>query len=1261
LTTDRADRADDTGDAVSTADGRAHEWIGVADDRGRLLEVNASMRAALALPADDRLHEVAVGELVDEDVRDEVIENVRTALAEEGAWRGNAVVYSLDRRAIEIEATIVGHPATNGEPSRYSFRAHDLTAARATLQAVDRSERQVAEAWFQSLVQHAPDLLAVVGADRRVIYASPSSERLLGYTPDELVGMVLLDLVVPDDREAVERFAPQLIERPGEPIPIEMRLRHRDGSIRAFEGSATNLLADPAVEGLVVNAREVTDHRAAEAARRRSEAALRAIVQSSPLAIIALDPNGLVHVWNRACEEMFGFPPSDAIGRRPPFLTDESTGAYLELVARAFTGETVRGQHAAYSRHDKSPIDVEIAIAPLRDSSQRIVTAVAVVADVTEQKRATLALRESEVRFRSLVQHSSDMVTVVDRDWNVSYMSPSAALFSNLDAAEVVKGRYASPTVAPEDEARVTRFFADLSARPGSIDTVTFRVERGDGDYRWVEMIANNLLDDPAVRGIVTNSRDITERKWSEEALRESAARLRESEARYRAIVNDQTELVCRYLPDTTLTFVNEAFAEFYGRSRDELLGSFLIDVFPEVDRAGELERLGSFHSGSEVQTYDDVEVAADGSRRWYRWTDRAFLDDDGNVVEFQSVGHDVTEERRAAALTAHQAVILDQVARGMPLEDTLRTISLALEDHFHGLSCAVSLLDDSILRLAVAPSLPRPLLQALNGMTVGSNAASCGTAASRRQRVVVADIESDPLWAEHRQLALDHGVRAAWSTPIFASDGRTVLGTLALYANEPRTPDPEHDRIVPLFAHLASIAIERKAFEDRLAHQSMHDPLTHLPNRLLFLDRLGLAIARCRRTRTQVAVVFLDLDRFKNVNDSLGHDAGDELLVAVARRLETMLRPGDTVARFGGDEFTILCEDLPAETSTERSIEIANRLLSSVSRPFVVRGAEIFVGASIGIAHATTGDERPEELLRDADAAMYHAKDAGRGRIEIFDDTMRARALARHATENALHRALERGELRVFFQPIIALADARCVGAEALVRWQHPERGLVPPAEFVPLAEETGLVIELGAWVLEEAARNAARWQLDLDGDFVVSVNLSARQLAQPDLVDRVAAVIEQTGVRPANLCFEITESVLMDDAAAIAVIERIRGLGVRFAIDDFGTGYSSLGYLRRFPVDVVKIDRAFVASLGGDPGDAAIVSAVIGLGHALGLRVVAEGVETEQQLQELVMLGCDDAQGYFFAPPQPVQDLSELMRRTRSWRPPGTNIIRG
>jgi diguanylate cyclase (GGDEF)-like protein/PAS domain S-box-containing protein len=1235
--------------------------------------------------------------------------------------------------------------------------------------------------WFRSVVAHATDLLAVLDEEGVVKYVSPSASPLLGYPPEELIGHPLGSL---SDVE-FEGMARALDEQPGAPVAFEGSLRHRSGSVRWFEGNVTNLLNDPVVEGFVVNARDVTDRRIAEDARRRSEMALRAIVQASPVAILALDRNAKVHVWNVACEDWFGWKAADVVGGAAPFPRDELD--LEQLVAKAFAGETITGFEARITCADGRIVDLNLAVAPLRDGNGRPLTAVVIAADATEQRIAQQALESSEARFRSLVQHLTDMVLVLADDGTVTYASPSASTFIGVDTAEIVGSPPPADVMWPEDVGRLGEMFQRLRAVPGAIETTTTRLRRADDTYRWVELIAVNQLDDPAVRGIVTNSRDITdrvdadaavraseerlqallasasdvisvidadgklryssavtthvlgypegagygdyifdvvhpedrpailelferardvrgmfrpfevrlqradgswmyaeilannllddssvqgivvtirditERKHTEDALRASERRLREGEAHYRAVVDDQTELVCRYRPDTTLTFVNRAFAEFFGRTAAELLGSLLIDLFAPADRPAELERLQSFGPGNEVQTQEDWEQAQDGSVHWYQWTDRAFLDEQGKVVEFQSVGRDVTERRRAAVLTGHQAEILEQVARGVPLDETLTTIARTVEDHFPRLACVVSLLasDSATLKIGACPSLPSGFAEAMDDLPVGPLSCSSGTAAHRRSAVWVSDIAADGLWVDHRELASVYDLRAAWSTPILATDGHSVLGTLDVYARVPQSPDEEHAQILSLLAHLGSIAIERKAFEERLAHQSMHDPLTGLPNRLLFLDRLSLAIARCRRMHREVAVLFIDLDRFKNVNDSVGHDAGDELLVAVARRLESVLRPGDTVARFGGDEFTILCDDLTTATSRDRAIEIAHRLLEAVAQPFVVGGSQTFVSASVGIALAT-GEERPEELLRDADAAMYHAKESGRGRAEVFDETMRARAVVRHATENDLHRALEHGELRLFFQPVISLHDAQCVGAEALVRWQHPERGLMVPDEFVPLAEETGLVVELGRWVLEAAAEEAARWQYEHAHPFVVSVNLSARQLAQPGLAERLADVVERSGVDPQNLCLEITESVLMEDAeAVISVVERVRALGIRLSIDDFGTGYSSLGYLKRFPVDAVKIDRSFVNGLGADRGDSAIVSAVIGLAHALDLQVVAEGVETEHQLAELVALGCDEAQGYYFAPPQPVQDLRALIGRKRAWRPPGARLI--
>ena len=1258
---------------------------------------------------------------------------------------------------------------------------------------VDITDERVAQRELVMLgraVESTRDLVSFHDAEGKMFFANAAAREFFAIDPDEAIPPFGPDEYSETPRDRRDAIAHELLTKGqwgGEIIAVSPRTGRR---MPVSIGVVAHLDEHGNFEYLSALSRDLTEQKRAEAARRRSEAVLRAIVQSSPMSIFALDASGTVQMWNRASEDLFGWSADEAVGRTLPFIGEDERADLDPLLARVFEGETVKGHRARYDRRDGEPIDVEVALAPLPNARGRVVTAVGVIADVSEQTRATQALVRSEVWFRSLVQHSTDMVIVLTDDLTISYVSASASAFTGLDERDLNRVRIID-LVSPEAEdlLPLRAAFMRLRATPGGTERTTFRVKRADGDPRWVEIVATNLLDDPAVGGIVVNGRDVTEefeavtavqasearlrtllgsvsdgitvlradgslvysspvademfgdipessedreslftsldrrelpraidlweqtrttpgvaapadvrihradgswfdaeivannlvddpavqgivmtirdvteRNAHEQALRESEARLRESEARYRAVVDDQIELVCRYLPDTTITFVNRAFAEFYGRRPGELIGSPLIDLHPPSMRDAELERLQSFARGRELQTYDDWELSLDGSRRWYRWTDRAFLDDDGHVVEFQSVGHDVTEEHRASILTANQADILEQVARGVPLEETLAAITRTVESHYPLLACAVFLLDDgATLRFGAGPHVPREFVAEIEGADIGSESAgACGAAAAAREPVYVADTLTDPRWASLRPLARTHEIRAAWSTPILASDGRTVLGTVATFNPEPGEPEPEQRRIFSLVAHLASIAIERKDFEDRLAHESMHDPLTGLPNRLLFLDRLALAIARGNRTHAGVAVLFLDLDRFKDVNDSLGHDAGDELLVSVARRLESLLRPGDTVARFGGDEFTILCEDLSPSTAREHAVEIAQRILMSVVRPFVVRTSDTFVGISIGIALTETGQETPDELLRDADAAMYHAKSAGRGRVAVFDDTMRARALARHATENALHHAIERGELRLFFQPVVALADARCIGAEALVRWQHPERGLVAPAEFIPLAEETGLIVPLGAWVLEQAALQAARWQLEHDGDFVVAINLSARQIAEPGIADEVADVIARTGVRPSNLCFEITETVLMEDADVVMrVIERVRGLGVRFAIDDFGTGYSSLGYLKRFAVDAVKIDRAFIDGLADDEGDRAIVSAVIGLAHALGLRVVAEGVESEAQLSALVALGCDEAQGYFFAPPQPADDLRGLVSSTRRWRPPGSPLM--
>jgi diguanylate cyclase (GGDEF)-like protein len=454
-----------------------------------------------------------------------------------------------------------------------------------------------------------------------------------------------------------------------------------------------------------------------------------------------------------------------------------------------------------------------------------------------------------------------------------------------------------------------------------------------------------------------------------------------------------------------------------------------------------------------------------------------------------------------------------------------------------------------------------------------------------------------------------------------------------------------EDERIV---ARAVRYALERKRAERALMRRAVHDPLTNLPNRSLFLDRLGMALARLSRTKSsQVSVLFIDIDNFKALNDRFGHEGGDRVLIEVARRLREQLRPEDTVARFGGDEFVVLCEEGHGLEEPER---VAARLRDALGHPVVLPDGEAVLHASVGISVTTNPRSRPELMLREADLAMYQAKQRGGGRYEIFDELARERDRDRLNIEQGLQRAMERGELRLHYQPILSLEDRVPIGVEALLRWEHPTRGLVPPSDFVGLAEETGLIVPIGGWVLEEACAQAAHWTAAHRGaePFVLAVNVSPMQLMRSEFSDRIESAIELTGDPPACLWLEVTETVLMEQiASTITALETIKAAGANIVLDDFGTGYASLQSLRRFPIDAVKIDTSFIAGLARNRSDLAIVSGIAGMAAGLGLRLVAEGVETEEQADVLRELDVSLVQGMHFAGPVVPEDVTGLLAR--------------
>ena len=735
-------------------------------------------------------------------------------------------------------------------------------------------------------------------------------------------------------------------------------------------------------------------------------------------------------------------------------------------------------------------------------------------------------------------------------------------------------------------------------------------------------------------------------------------------------------------------------------------------------------------------------------------------------------------ESGREGALSAGQGRVLEMIATGAPFQETLDALVRTIEADSPELLGSILLLDDDgqHLRHGAAPSLPAAYSRAIDGGAIGPRAGSCGTAAFRREQVLAADIEIDPLWADYRELAAAHGLRACWSTPIFDAN-RRVLGTFALYFRAPALPTDRHAKLIEMATHTAAIAIanmkserervnlmqalyasesmfrsifenaaigvtltdtqrrfvrcnpafarllgyaeseivgrsfaefthpediaaneesyraltageidhfaldkrylrkdggvvwvrltvslvpsdatsgpftigmmedvtSRKEAEARIRYLATHDGLTDLPNRNLMQDRIAQAIGHARRGGRQIALMYLDLDRFKVINEGFGHPFGDAVIRSAAERLKSLVRESDALARHSGDEFLILLADLRKSADV---YVVAQKILDGFAQPFSLEGREVFVGASIGVSTFPNDATDADTLVANASAAMFRAKDLGRNTYQFFTREMSAEVLRRVGLESKLRLAIAHSELHLAYQPKIDLASGAITGCEALLRWTHPELGAVSPGQFIPVAEESGLIVPIGDWVLRAACAQCKAWTDAGLLPVAMSVNLSSRQFLQQDVVAWVLDALEQTGLAPTQLELELTESLIAQDTEkVIATINQLKKRGVRHSIDDFGTGYSSLSYLKRFRVDTLKIDQSFVRHMHKERDDAAIVLAIISLAHSLGLKVIAEGVERSEDCGFLRQHGCDEMQGYYFSKPLPAKEFAELL----------------
>jgi len=1003
-----------------------------------------------------------------------------------------------------------------------------------------------------------------------------------------------------------------------------------------------------------------------------------------------------------------------------------------------------------------------------REWSDAAIEALSTAADLlgaaVQRERRGEALRESEEKYRELVENSNEIIYTLDPAGNVTYISPAVKQIGGYDPEDII-GKPALSFIHPEDQAAVAESFQRTIA--GHAEPSEYRLRKKSGEYQWVQTSSKPLYDGGRIVGLRGLIVDIDQRKRAEEALRES-------EERYRDLFDNASDIVYTMDLEGRFTSINKAAERITGYTRQEAIGMDVAQVVPpdqlEYTRGMLLKKMDE---GGET-TYEIDIITRDGRRLPLEVSTR-LITRDGKPVGIQGIARDIGARKRAEAAGAGERRVLEAIASGAGLTEVLTLLVRVVEEQADGMLCSALLVDRSgRLRLGAAPSLPEDYNREVDGIAIGEGVGSCGTAAFRKQLVVVTDIAEDPLWADFKHLALGAGLRACWSQPIISTRG-DVIGTFAMYYREPRGPRPEDIDLIQRATHIAGIAIERsqaeealqaseeryrtlvdtasdviytlgldasltslnpafekitgwkredwlgknfaplvhpddlafafeqfkavlagespsyelrvrradgeyvvgeftstplvedgevkgvfgiarditerKKAENTIRRLAYHDALTGLPNRALFEDRLGVALAQARRNRRTLAVMFLDLDRFKVVNDTLGHSGGDKLLKSVAEDLQSILREGDTLARVGGDEFTVL---LPAIRNQGEAIEVAERILDVLRGPRAIDGQEFGVTTSIGITLYPQDGADPETLLRNADTAMYRAKEQGRDNYQLYTPAMNAGIMQRLSLESDLRHALERNELCVYYQPIADTATGRIVATEALVRWNHPERGLVPPDDFIPFAEETGLIIPIGEWVLREAARQNRAWHKAGHGHLRVTVNLSARQLQQDDLPGLVGEVLQESGLAPEALQLEITEGAVMKNVESIvSTLQQLKLMGVSISLDDFGTGYSSLSYLKRFPIDCVKIDRSFVRDIASDPNDAAIVTTVIAMARTLNLRVIAEGVETQGQLDFLKRRGCDEFQGFLISPPvapAAVGAFFEPIRRARS-----------
>jgi diguanylate cyclase (GGDEF)-like protein/PAS domain S-box-containing protein len=866
--------------------------------------------------------------------------------------------------------------------------------------------------------------------------------------------------------------------------------------------------------------------------------------------------------------------------------------------------------------------------------------------EITEARESQARIAVAEQKYRAIFENATEGIFQTTLDGRCISANPAMVRMLGYDSAEQIKTMLTDLGTQLYTDTAQRKQFLDKLIRDGRIDQFASEVYCRDGRRIWISISArvvqNSDSEIPFVEGTV---RDVTAQRQAEAELRRS-----EAEARKLALVASRTHNPV-LITDAQghLEWANAAFTELTGYTLEDIRGRTPGSMLQGPDTDPEtIQQMRKSIAAAQPFKVELVNYSRSGRRYWLSIDAEPVKNSVGIVQKYIAIQEDITEQKRSEWLEQDRRSLLEMVARNEALTTTLQAICRAAERQCEQVQGAIVLYEDDRKYTAAAPLLPHDVVKEMDAALISIDGLSLARPAGREQSLAI-DLETDERLAALRNATNHAGITGRSAVTIYAGNG-TPLGEFILFHTRIAAIPDNDQKILLSLAGLAGLAIEHHQLTHRLSFQAKHDSLTGLPNRSELDTQLPLWVASAARQKLTMAVMMVDLDGFKHVNDTLGHAEGDALLRQVAQRLKKASRASDVLARTGGDEFTLVATELRSEIDGMR---VAQRLIDALSVPCDLNGRELFITSSIGLAVFSTDGVDAATLQRNADSAMYAAKAAGRNQAKRYDPQMSVAAVERLELEGQLRRALENEELHLHYQPQVNRNET-VVGVEALLRWNHPKMGRISPARFIPVAEQSGLIVPIGTWVLNEACRQAKTWQQAGCPPVCVAVNVSAMQFQQAEFVNLVAACLAETELEPTLLELELTESMLLTNIEEVLKkLSALRLMGVNIAIDDFGTGYSSLAYLQKLPIDRLKIDQSFVRELttvdtaGGS--HTAVISAIVSLARSLGKGVVAEGVETAMQRDYLVDIGCGTLQGYLYSPPVSPEQIEKILLNRR------------